>query len=72
MSHHLELIHTAENEPIHNMPCIPAIKVHSGAMLFIEVMGAYLGNPGATTWPVWQDRRTASRVVLMRWNVPCA
>lgn len=34
MSHHLELIHTAENDPAYNMPYTPAIKVRSGATVY--------------------------------------
>jgi enamine deaminase RidA (YjgF/YER057c/UK114 family) len=35
MSHHFELIHTAENDPAYNMPYTPAIKVRSGATVYV-------------------------------------
>jgi 2-iminobutanoate/2-iminopropanoate deaminase len=44
MSHHLELIHTEENDPVYNMPYTPAIKVHSGATVYVA---------GVTAAPVY-------------------
>ncbi len=35
MSEHIELIHTNENKPEYNMPYTPAIKVHSGATVYV-------------------------------------
>jgi enamine deaminase RidA (YjgF/YER057c/UK114 family) len=35
MSNHLELIHTADNDPKWHMPYTPAIKVHSGKTVYI-------------------------------------
>jgi enamine deaminase RidA (YjgF/YER057c/UK114 family) len=44
MSHHFELIHTAENDPVYNMPYTPAIKVRSGATVYVA---------GVTAAPVY-------------------
>ena len=44
MSHHLELIHTEENDPVYNMPYTPAIKVKGGATVYIA---------GVTAAPVY-------------------
>lgn len=44
MSDHLELIHTEENDPVYNMPYTPAIKVRSGATVYIA---------GVTAAPVY-------------------
>jgi len=44
MSHHLELIHTEENDPVYNMPYTPAIKVRSGNTVYIA---------GVTAAPVY-------------------
>jgi 2-iminobutanoate/2-iminopropanoate deaminase len=44
MSHHLEFIHTAENDPKYNMPYTPAIKVRSGATVYVA---------GVTAAPVY-------------------
>lgn len=44
MSHHLEMIHTHENDPVYNMPYTPAIKVHSGHTVYIA---------GVTAAPVY-------------------
>jgi enamine deaminase RidA (YjgF/YER057c/UK114 family) len=44
MSHHFELIHTAENDPAYNMPYTPAIKVRSGATVYVA---------GVTAAPVY-------------------
>ncbi len=35
MNHHLEMIHTEENDPVYNMPYTPAIKVRSGATVYV-------------------------------------
>lgn len=44
MSGHLELIHTAENDPKFNMPYTPAIKVRSGFTVYVA---------GVTAAPVY-------------------
>ncbi len=44
MSDHLELIHTQENDPAYNMPYTPAIKVRSGAIVYLA---------GVTAAPVY-------------------
>ena len=44
MSDHLELIHTKENDPVYNMPYTPAIKVRSGATVYVA---------GVTAAPVY-------------------
>lgn len=44
MSERFELIHTAENDPVYNMPYTPAIKVHSGATVYVA---------GVTAAPVY-------------------
>jgi len=44
MSHHIELIHTDDNDPVYNMPYTPAIKVHSGATVYVA---------GVTAAPVY-------------------
>ena len=44
MSYHLELIHTADNDPSYNMPYTPAIKVHSGVSVYVA---------GVTAAPVY-------------------
>jgi 2-iminobutanoate/2-iminopropanoate deaminase len=44
MSHHLEFIHTEENDPKYNMPYTPAIKVRGGATVYIA---------GVTAAPVY-------------------
>ena len=44
MRHHLELIHTEENDPAYNMPYTPAIKVHSGLPVYVA---------GVTAAPVY-------------------
>ena len=44
MTHHLELIHTAENDPVYNMPYTPAIKVRGGATVYVA---------GVTAAPVY-------------------
>ena len=44
MSDHLELIHTEENDPVYNMPYTPAIKVRSGATVYVA---------GVTAAPVY-------------------
>jgi enamine deaminase RidA (YjgF/YER057c/UK114 family) len=44
MSDHFELIHTKENDPIYNMPYTPAIKVRSGAAVYVA---------GVTAAPVY-------------------
>ena len=40
MSDHLEVIHTADNDPAYNMPYAPAIKVRSGATVYIAGVNA--------------------------------
>jgi 2-iminobutanoate/2-iminopropanoate deaminase len=44
ISKHLELIHTEENDPVYNMPYTPAIKVRSGATVYVA---------GVTAAPVY-------------------
>ena len=44
MSKHLEMIHTEENDPLYNMPYTPAIKVRSGATIYVA---------GVTAAPVY-------------------
>src|SRR3972149_1458295 len=44
MPHHLELIHTSQNDPAYNMPYTPAIKVRSGASVYVA---------GVTAAPVY-------------------
>ena len=44
MSQHLELVHTEENDPVYNMPYTPAIKVRSGATVYVA---------GVTAAPVY-------------------
>jgi len=44
MNDHLELIHTEENDPVYNMPYTPAIKVRSGATVYVA---------GVTAAPVY-------------------
>jgi enamine deaminase RidA (YjgF/YER057c/UK114 family) len=44
MSDHFELIHTEENDPAYNMPYTPAIKVRSGATVYVA---------GVTAAPVY-------------------
>lgn len=44
MSHHFELIHTEDNDPVYNMPYTPAIKVHSGHTVWVA---------GVTAAPVY-------------------
>lgn len=44
MSERFELIHTDENDPRYNMPYTPAIKVHSGATVYVA---------GVTAAPVY-------------------
>ena len=44
VSHHIELIHTEENDPVYNMPYTPAIKVRSGATVYVA---------GVTAAPVY-------------------
>ena len=44
MSEHLELIHTEENDPVYYMPYTPAIKVRSGATVYVA---------GVTAAPVY-------------------
>ena len=44
MNHHLELIHTEENDLSYNMPYTPAIKVRSGATVYVA---------GVTAAPVY-------------------
>ena len=44
MSHHLELIHTEDNDPVYNMPYTPAIKVKGGATVYVA---------GVTAAPVY-------------------
>lgn len=46
MSHHYERIHTEENDPKWNMPYTPAIKVHSGKIVFLA---------GVTAAPVYHS-----------------
>jgi len=46
MSHHIEHIHTEENDPKWNMPYTPAIKVHSGKIVFVA---------GVTAAPVYHS-----------------
>lgn len=44
MSDRLEMIHTKENDPVYNMPYTPAIKVRSGATVYVA---------GVTAAPVY-------------------
>lgn len=44
MNEHYEMIHTEENDPIYNMPYTPAIKVLSGATVYVS---------GVTAAPVY-------------------
>jgi len=44
MSEHFEMIHTEENDPVYNMPYTPAIKVRSGAAVYVA---------GVTAAPVY-------------------
>lgn len=44
MSDRLEMIHTEENDPVYNMPYTPAIKVRSGATVYVA---------GVTAAPVY-------------------
>ena len=44
MSDRLEMIHTKDNDPVYNMPYTPAIKVRSGATVYIA---------GVTAAPVY-------------------
>jgi 2-iminobutanoate/2-iminopropanoate deaminase len=44
MSDRLEMIHTEENDPLYNMPYTPAIKVRSGATVYVA---------GVTAAPVY-------------------
>lgn len=46
MSHHVENIHLEENDPKYNMPYTPAIKVHSGNIVFVA---------GVTAAPVYHS-----------------
>jgi len=46
MARHIEPIHTAERDPQLNMPYAPAIKVHSGKIVFIS---------GVTAAPVYHQ-----------------
>jgi 2-iminobutanoate/2-iminopropanoate deaminase len=46
MSNHLELIHTADNDPKWHMPYTPAIKVHSGKTVY---------TAGVTAAPVYHS-----------------
>lgn len=46
MEQPFELIHTVENEPRFNMPYTPAVKVHSGKMVFLA---------GVTAAPVYHS-----------------
>lgn len=46
MSHHIEHIHLEENDPKYNMPYTPAIKVHSGKLVFVA---------GVTAAPVYHS-----------------
>ena len=46
MNPHVELIHTAENDPKWNMPYTPAIKVHSGKTVYVA---------GVTAAPVYHS-----------------
>lgn len=46
MSHHFEHIHTEENDPKWNLPYTPAIKVHSGKIVFLA---------GVTAVPVYHS-----------------
>jgi enamine deaminase RidA (YjgF/YER057c/UK114 family) len=40
MSEHLEIIHTEDNDPAYNMPYAPAIKVRSGATVYLAGVNA--------------------------------
>lgn len=40
MSSHLEVIHTEDNDPVYNMPYAPAIKVRSGATVYVAGVNA--------------------------------
>ncbi|HLA97272.1 MAG TPA: hypothetical protein VJL34_02375 [Anaerolineales bacterium] len=60
MSYHLELIHTADNDPSYNMPYTPAIKVHSGVSVYVA---------GVTAAPVYHHhphRPTSTTVEVAR------
>jgi enamine deaminase RidA (YjgF/YER057c/UK114 family) len=46
MSHHVENIHLEENDPKYNMPYTPAMKVHSGKMVFVA---------GVTAAPIYHS-----------------
>ena len=46
MTQHIENIHTEENDPKWNMPYTPAIKVHSGKIVFVA---------GVTAAPVYHS-----------------
>jgi enamine deaminase RidA (YjgF/YER057c/UK114 family) len=46
MRHHLELIHTADNDPKWHMPYTPAVKVHAGKTVYIA---------GVTAAPVYHS-----------------
>ncbi|HEY7491174.1 MAG TPA: RidA family protein [Candidatus Tectomicrobia bacterium] len=46
MSNHLELVHTADNDPKWHMPYTPAIKVHAGKTVYIA---------GVTAAPVYHS-----------------
>ena len=46
MTQHIEHIHTEENDPKWNMPYTPAIKVHSGKIVFVA---------GVTAAPVYHS-----------------
>lgn len=46
MSHHIEHVHLEENDPKYNMPYTPAIKVHSGKLVFVA---------GVTAAPVYHS-----------------
>lgn len=46
MSHHLEYVHTGENDPRYNMPYTPAVKVRSGTTVYLA---------GVTAAPVYHS-----------------
>ena len=46
MSHHVELLHTEDNDPKWNMPYTPAIKVHAGKTVYLA---------GVTAAPIYHS-----------------
>ncbi|MQA88479.1 MAG: hypothetical protein GEV03_28660 [Streptosporangiales bacterium] len=46
MSHHLEYVHGAGDDPRYNMPYTPAIKVHSGKLVYLA---------GVTAAPIYHS-----------------